>query len=223
MTMKPNTRKLALTAHITLCGGWIGAVLAYLGLVVRAMTSPEEHTLRAVWAALNVIGWYVIVPLALAALGTGLLMAVGTSWGLARHHWVLVSLVLTVIATGVLLIHMPTVGAQASVAAPGGAGDSAGLRGALRGELLHAGLGLVILLAVQTLNVYKPHGVTARGRRGQGASGTAPALGTAAVPGDSREASKTPVWVRAVWIHAAVVVLALVILHVAGGGFPHHR
>jgi hypothetical protein len=58
---------------------------------------------------MELTGWYVIVPLAVAALLTGLVMALGTPWGLFRHYWVLISLVLTILATVVLLLHMPTV------------------------------------------------------------------------------------------------------------------
>jgi len=186
------------------------------------MANPEEHTLRSVWYALNVIGWYVIVPLAIAALGTGLLMALGTSWGLARHYWVLASLVLTVVGAGVLLIHMPTVSFYTSTAVQAEAGEMAGLRHALRGELLHAGLGLMVLLVVQTLNVYKPRGLTAFGHRVVVTAEAASTHETAGVLTDSHRAAKTPVWVRAVWIHAAVLLLVFVILHVAGGEFPHH-
>ena len=45
--MRPGLRKFALTTHITLSVGWIGAVLAYLVLVVAAMTRQDAQTLRA--------------------------------------------------------------------------------------------------------------------------------------------------------------------------------
>lgn len=220
--MKTNTRKLALTTHITLSGGWIGSALAYLGLVVVAMTSPDEQTLLSVWTALDLVGWYVIVPLAVAAFVTGLLMALGTSWGLVRHYWILASLVLTVMASSVLLLHMPTVSSYARIAVQGQTGDLAALRNALRGELLHAGLGVVVLLAIQTLNVYKPRGLTAFGRRVVVTARIASAHQAARVEADTHGVPRTPVWVRAVWIHAGVLVLIFAILHVAGGGLPRH-
>jgi uncharacterized membrane protein len=63
-----------------------------------------------------VTGWFVIVPLALAALLTGLVMALGTPWGLFRHYWVLIALALTIVATVVLVLHMPTVSSVADAA-----------------------------------------------------------------------------------------------------------
>ena len=52
---------------------------------------------------------FVIVPLAFAALLTGLIQSLGTPWGLFRHYWVLTKLLLTVFATVVLLAKMELV------------------------------------------------------------------------------------------------------------------
>ena len=56
---------------------------------------------------------------------------------------------MTLLCTLVLLLHMPTVSAIASVARNA---DGADLR-ALGGDLLHPGIGLVLLLLVTGLNV----------------------------------------------------------------------
>ncbi len=167
MTMTPGLRKFALTAHLTFSVGWIGAVVAYLALVVAAMTSQDVQTVRAAWIAMELTGWYVIVPLALASLLTGLVMSLGTKWGLFRHYWVLFSLVLTILAIVVLLGHMQTVSFFAGVAAETDSADVGALRGGLGGELLHAGGGLLVLLVIQALNVYKPRGMTPYGWRKQ--------------------------------------------------------
>jgi hypothetical protein len=82
---------------------------------------------------------------------------------LFRHYWVLVKFLLTVFATIILLLHMPTVSFLAGVAAET---DSASL-GRLGGELLHAGVGLLVLLVNTTLSVYKPRGMTPYGWRKQ--------------------------------------------------------
>ena len=163
--MPPGLRKFALATHLTFSVGWIGGVVAYLALSVAAMTSGEPQTVRAAWIAMDVTGWYAIVPLALAALLTGLVMALGTTWGLFRHYWVLISFLLTVLATVVLLLHMPDVSVLAD-AARRAEGPHAGLYARLKGgDLLHPGLGLVVLLVIQVLNVYKPRGMTRYGWR----------------------------------------------------------
>jgi hypothetical protein len=161
--MTRSLRKFALTVHLTCSVGWIGAVIAYLALVAAALTGPDSRTLRAAWIAMEVIGWYVIVPLALASLLSGLVMALGTQWGLFRHYWVVFSLVLTILATVVLLAHMQTVSDIAGIAA---ATPSAAVEG-LPGELVHAGIGMLVLLVIQVLNIYKPRGMTIYGQRKQ--------------------------------------------------------
>lgn len=163
--MPSRVRKLALTAHLTVSVGWIGAVVAFIVLVIAAWTTHDEQVLRSAWIAMWAIGLYAIAPLAIASLATGLVMALGTGWGLFRHYWVLISFVLTVLATVVLLANLRTVSAFADLASRSGRDVAVVLRGGLPGELLHSGLGLIVLLVVQVLNVYKPRGMTRRGQR----------------------------------------------------------
>jgi hypothetical protein len=171
MTMPPGLRKFALAVHLTFSVGWIGAVVVYLALSIAAVTSQGAQTLRAAWIAMELTGWYVIVPLALASLLTGLVMALGTKWGLFRHYWVLFSLVLTILSTVVLLLHMPDVSVLANVVQQAeGALDGQDKHLYARlddGDLLHPALGLAVLLVIQVLNVFKPSGMTRYGQRRQ--------------------------------------------------------
>ncbi|MCM3638204.1 DUF2269 domain-containing protein [Sporosarcina luteola] len=163
MVMKPALRKLALTVHIASSVGWLGAVVGFLILVVAALSSQDTKTVQAVWIAMELIGWFAIVPLALFSLLTGLVMSMGTKWGLVRHYWVLFKLLLTILATTVLLLNMQTVSFFAEVAIGTGSADLGGMWG----ELLHAGGGLLVLLIITILSVYKPRGMTRYGLRKQ--------------------------------------------------------
>lgn len=166
MTMRPGLRKFMLTVHLISSVGWIGAVIAYVAFGVSAVTSQNAQTVRAAWIAMELTGWYVLVPLALAALLTGLVMSLGTSWGLFRHYWVLITLVLTIFSTVVLLLHMPTVSHLADMAREANGSDLADLSG-LGGDLFYALGGLLVLLVITVLNVYKPRGLTPYGWRKQ--------------------------------------------------------
>lgn len=163
MIMTPRLRKFALTAHITSSVGWLGAVVGFLALVIAALTIQDDQTVRAAWIAMELIGWFAIVPLALASLLTGLVMSLGTPWGLFRHYWVLFKLLLTIIATVVLLLNMQTVSFLAGVATETESVDLVGMWG----ELLHAGVGLLVLLLITILSMYKPRGMTRYGFRKQ--------------------------------------------------------
>ena len=164
-TMSPSLRKFVLALHLTLSVGWVGAVAAYLALDVAAATSEDAQTLRAAYLGMESIARSVIVPLAFASLVTGLVMSLGTKWGVFRHYWVLISLVLTVIATGVLLVEVRVIRSLAAMAAdPATSGEH--LR-AMSSTLVHSVGGTVVLLVILVLNVYKPQGMTPYGWRKQ--------------------------------------------------------
>lgn len=166
MAMAPGVRKLMLAVHLSFSVGWIGAVVAYLALGIAARTSGEAETVRGAWVAMELVGWYAIVPLAVGALVTGVVVALTTRWGLLRHWWVVFSLALTTFSVVVLVLHMPTV---SSIADEARSADPARLD-VLGGDLGHPGIGLGVLLAVLVLNVYKPRGMTRYGRRAAGRS-----------------------------------------------------
>lgn len=138
-------------------------MVGYLTLGFVAVISEDLVTVRAMWIGMEVTGWFAIVPLSVASLLTGLFMALGTKWGLFRHYWVAISFALTLLATGVLLLHMPDVSVMADLAQDA---DRVALE-SLGGDLLHPGIGLVVLLVIQVLNIYKPPGLTKYGWRKQ--------------------------------------------------------
>ncbi|HEU0079499.1 MAG TPA: hypothetical protein VFQ76_17715 [Longimicrobiaceae bacterium] len=166
MTMTPRLRKLALTAHVASSVGWLGAVASFLALAVAGLTSPDAQVVRAAYVATEVTTWLVIVPLSVAALLTGLVQSLGTPWGLFRHYWVLAKLVLTLVATLLLLLHTQPIGYVAGVAAETtlSGGDLRGLRIQLVAD---AGAALLVLLVATALSVYKPRGMTRYGWRKQ--------------------------------------------------------
>ncbi|MGP3980405.1 hypothetical protein [Streptomyces sp. KR80] len=164
--MNPRLRKFALTAHVTSSVGWLGAVVGFLALAIAGLTSQDAQTARGAYLAMEVIGWFVLVPLSLVSLLTGLVQALGTTWGLFRHYWVLFKLLITVLATILLLVHMQVASHIAGVAAERSlsSGDLVGMRIQL---LADTGAALLVLLVAVTLSVYKPRGLTRYGWRNQ--------------------------------------------------------
>ncbi|OUC91484.1 hypothetical protein CA983_39555 [Streptomyces swartbergensis] len=164
--MPPRVRKLTLTLHVTSSVGWLGAVAAFLALAVAGLTSSAPQTVRGAYLAMDVIGWYVIVPFSVASLLTGLVQSFGTVWGLLRHYWVIAKLLITVVATLLLLVHMEPVGhlADAAARAALAGGELQGMRIQL---IADAAAALLVLLTAAALSVFKPRGVTRYGRRRQ--------------------------------------------------------
>jgi hypothetical protein len=164
MTMAPGIRKLVLTAHVTFSVGWLGSVAGVLALAVAGLASDDAQTVRGAYLTMELIGWFVLVPLAFASLLTGLVQSLGTTWGLFRHYWVLFKLAINVFATIVLLLYMQTLTSLADVAA-----DPSTELDVVRNPspALHAGAALLLLLLATVLGVYKPRGLTKYGRRKQ--------------------------------------------------------
>lgn len=161
MTFPLPLRTAVLTTHVVTSVGWLGSVAGYLALDVAAATSRDADVARAAYVAMEVVVLWAIVPLALASLGVGVLNALGTTWGLFRHWWVVVKLVLTLVATLVLLVQVPGIVLTAEAARSGvDPGD-------LRGTLPHSIGGLVVLVLVTALSTYKPRGLTRYGWRRQ--------------------------------------------------------
>lgn len=173
MTMTLRLRKFALTAHVTSSVGWLGAVAGFLALAIAGLTSQDAQMVRAAYLAMELIASFVIVPLSLASLFSGLAQSLGTRWGLFRHYWVLIKLLITILSIIILLVHMQPISFMAGVAAETTL-SSADLR-QLRIQLVaDAGAALLVLLVATMLGVYKPRGLTPYGWRKQREAGRVP-------------------------------------------------
>jgi hypothetical protein len=166
MGMPPGVRRFVLTAHVTSSVGSLGAVAGFLALAVAGLTSGDFQLVRAAYLAMELIAWFVIIPLVSASLLTGLVQSLGTQWGLFRHYWVLVKFLLTILVAVVLLLQMELISYMAGAAAEA-ALTSADLREARISLVVHASGGLLVLLVNAALSVYKPRGMTRYGWRKQ--------------------------------------------------------
>ncbi len=208
--MKPGLRKLILTLHIISSVAWLGAVAGFLVLAITAINSKDAQMARAAYLSMALIARFVIVPLAFASLLTGIIQALATPWGLFRHYWILVKLLLTLFATVVLLLktHLISYAARQAAAA---ALPSAGLHAAGRELLVHSAGGLLVLIVVTTLSVYKPWGLTRYGRR------KLREQGVELVEGSTIDTSR---WIYVFGI--LVLVLLVVLRHLVGGHMGRH-
>lgn len=107
------------------------------------------------------------------ALITGLVQALGTTWGLFQHYWVLIKLLLTAVSTLMLFSHTPPVSFTAGVvlATPLAPDDLRALR---IDFIFEAAAAIPVLLVITVLSVFKPRGLTPYGRRKVGEQRGAP-------------------------------------------------
>lgn len=148
-------RRVNLAAHVAVSVGWMGAVAAFAVIAgYGASLMPTAQAVPGVYGALFAVMWALVVPLALLSLLTGVLQAIGTSWGLFRHYWVAMKLVLTVGATGLLLLHTRAAGTAMALSVTGDA-HLAPLQQQL---LVDSVAGLIVLVLIAVLAWTKPKG-----------------------------------------------------------------
>lgn len=179
MIMPPGLRKGALTAHVASSLGWFGAVAAFLALALAGMVSQNPELVHAAYLVMGVTTWGVIVPLSIVSLLTGVVSSLFTRWGLFRYYWVLLKLVITVLATLILLVHTQPIDLLAS-AATKTAVLGPDLSGAQREMVIASAAALGVLLVLTVLSVYKPRGMTPCGQRKQDKQRQGGAAGAAA-------------------------------------------
>jgi hypothetical protein len=148
--------------------GLLGVDAAVLALGVAGLRGSDPRT---VYPAADLLGGALLVPLALAALVSGAALGLLTPWGLLRHWWVTVKLVLTTAgAVLALVVLTPALGDAAQAVRSGNA-----LPTAQRLELVRdAGAASVVLVSTVALSVAKPFGRLRR-RRPAVSGGASPA------------------------------------------------
>jgi hypothetical protein len=173
MDMPPRVRKGLLTAHVTCSVGWLGSVAGFLALALAGLSSDDDQRVRAVYLAMELTGWLVVVPLSFASVLTGLVQSLATRWGLFRHWWVTIKFLISMFATAVLLLHMqPT--SRLACAATQRTLSGAELTEVRTQLAVDAGAAVLVLLVATTLAVYKPAGMTRYGWRKQNEQRAAP-------------------------------------------------
>jgi hypothetical protein len=199
--------------------GWLGAVIAFLALAVIGLTSRDEATVRGAYLVMAPAAWFVLVPLAHASLLSGIAISLGTPWGLFRHYWVVLKLVITVFATVILMIYMGTFRQMAGVAA-----DPVVELGLVRNHspVVHAILALILLVMATVLGVYKPFGATAYGRRQQFEQRQALSPAASRPQLGNTNAHPTSPWVYTAGVVAIAALLFFVISHLLGGRLFQH-
>jgi hypothetical protein len=164
VTMAPTTvrikplhgapRKVWQLVHIVSAVGWLGIELCVLVLAVVGLTTDDPATLRTAYDAAVLLADALFLPVTVLMLVSGLVLGLGTKWGLLRYYWVAVKLAIgcALLVAGTATLEGSVRGA-AELAGAGtlAEGDSIGLVG-----MLSVVAGLTFVASV--LSVAKPWG-----------------------------------------------------------------
>ena len=209
MTMTPRLRKFALTAHITLSVGWLGAVAVFLIHTIIGLTSEQSLLVRSAYLAMELSVWAVIILTCFGSLLTGIVQSLGTHWGLFKHYRIVVKLLLTVVITIFLLLHLEPLAYIARIASEKilSAIDHRGVR--IQLAVAAAGA-LLVVLATIAISVYKPWGKIPYG------------FGRLNKMREERASSRKKSTGFYVLIGLLILALLVIILHLFGGGLGGH-
>ncbi|MEU6052433.1 DUF2269 domain-containing protein [Streptomyces xanthochromogenes] len=95
--LRRTVRKGWLVAHVAVSVSWLGLTLGLLALGITAYTTDSPAMTDAAYRAMKVFGDWLVLPIALLTLVTGVVLSLGTHWGLARHRWVWIKFWLTLV------------------------------------------------------------------------------------------------------------------------------
>jgi hypothetical protein len=151
--LSPRVRKALVAAHTIVAVGWLGIVVAKLVLEIVGLRTGDQEIARAGFLSMQVLDRAAFPPAAVATLVTGIVLSVGTAWGLFKHWWIVVKLALTlaVVVTGIAFVGAWTEAAASSTVAVG--------RGSAAAWLIGMGAAhLLMLVGATVISVFKPWG-----------------------------------------------------------------
>jgi hypothetical protein len=112
MIFSPRWNRMVFMIHVTTSVAWIGAVACFLALAIVGYTSRHQQVVQAAYISMDLITWFVILPLSLASPVSGIVQGLGTAWGLLRHYWVALKLFITIpscVLLGVISFSVQTI------------------------------------------------------------------------------------------------------------------
>ncbi|MCT2589278.1 DUF2269 domain-containing protein [Streptomyces sp. N2-109] len=145
--------------HVLVSVAWLGLALCMLTLALMGATTDGAAADEVAYRAMRTFGDWLLVPISLLAPATGLVLSLGTHWGLARHRWVYTKFWITLaLATLSLLAFRSDLHHAAALVADGQP---------VPGEQLLYGpsVSLACFVLIITISLVKPWGLTRRGHR----------------------------------------------------------
>jgi hypothetical protein len=157
----PRTRKALLLTHIVASGGWLGLDVAMGALVVAVVASDDPQNQAAAAQALRFVTVWPMFTLAVVSLLTGVLLGLGSRYGLVRYWWVLVKLVLNLVLATLILLALR--GGVAELAEQGRALALGAVAPLELGDMVFPPVvSTSALLVAMVLSVFKPWGRTGK-------------------------------------------------------------
>jgi uncharacterized membrane protein len=157
-------RRAVLIVHIAAAGPWLGIDVVMAVFVATALFTDDVAVRASSFQALEMFAFWPLLVSGLVCLVSGIVLGLGTRWGVVRYWWVAVKLALNVLLTVLVIVALrPGLRDAAERAGRWFAGEPVALA---VGDLVFPPIvsSTALLIAI-TLSVVKPRG---RIRRGPG-------------------------------------------------------
>ena len=155
-----------LLTHLVSGLGWLGIEVVFLVLAVIGLTSDDPATVGACYQALGLFVMPTLLPAGLISLASGIVLGMGSKYGLLRYWWVAIKLVLNVILTALALVALPPRMGEAAELGRGLGSGELGLDAIDRLQIdlmFPPTVSITALMLASVLAVYKPWGRLRRG------------------------------------------------------------
>lgn len=117
--LKRPARRALLVVHVAVSVAWLGLSVGLLALGITAYTTGDATLTEAAYRAMKVFADWLLAPVALTTLLSGLVLSLGTPWGLIRHRWVWIKFWITLAtAAGTVLALRPEIQHAATAGVP---------------------------------------------------------------------------------------------------------
>lgn len=150
-------RRVTLIVHIVAAGAWIGidVVLGVLATTALATGNTDTEAL-----AFRALGTFVVWPLlaaGLLTLASGVILGLGTNYGLVRYWWVAIKLAANVVLVALVIVALrPGLDEARTHGEALAAGNPSEI--ATSNLLFPPVVSLTVLIAATTLSIFKPWG-----------------------------------------------------------------
>lgn len=157
-----RTRKGVLVVHIVSAGAWIGIDVVMAVFVFTALLADDDNTKALCYRALELFAVWPLLTTGLICLASGVVLGLGTKYGLVRYWWVAIKLVLNLVLTALVLFALRP---EVIEAAEQGRQFAAGVPASLAvGDLIFPPIvSPTALLIAVVLAVFKPWGRIRKG------------------------------------------------------------
>jgi uncharacterized membrane protein len=156
-----RTRRGVLITHIASAGTWLGIDVVMAVFIFTALFTDDAALKALCFRALELFAVWPLLVTGLVCLISGVVLGLGSKWGVVRYWWVATKLALNLVLTGLVLVALaPEVAERADQARQWLAGGPADLA---IGDLIYPPLvSPAALLIAMTLSVVKPWGLVRR-------------------------------------------------------------